>query len=93
MHQDFIEQLQYIRNRVEDQRNTVDIRPGLLMELRLEREDRERQEQAVEWEARRRMKWNVISGLMAAVMLLGMAVWGGMVIQRDFDVISTSVSG
>ena len=77
---------------MEDQRNAVDIRPDLLVELRLEREGQERLAKVVEWEARRWMKRNVISGLMAAVMLLGMAIWGGMVIQRDYDVASAFVS-
>ena len=42
MYQHLIEELQYILNRVENQRSAVDIRPGLLVELRLEREERER---------------------------------------------------
>ena len=77
---------------MEDQRSAVDIRPGLLVELLLEREERERMAKVAEWEAKRCRKWNVLSGLLAVSMLLAMAVWGGIVLQHDFEMIRATVT-
>ena len=62
------------------------------MELRLEREERERLVKVAEWEAKRCRKWNVLSGLLDVSMLLAMAVWGGIVLQHDFKVIRATVT-
>lgn len=86
------EALQTISARVEDEKRVIGILDGFVKELRAVREAKERLDQ-IAWRAawRRRNIWFPLKVVVIAIML-GMAAWGGMVLQRDFDVISDSVS-
>ncbi len=84
------EALQTISARVEDEKRVIGILDGFTEELRDYREERNRQAE-IAWRAawRRRNIWLPVRVAVIAIML-GTAMWGGMVIQRDFDVISAS---
>ena len=86
------EALQTISARVEDEKRVIGILDGFVKELHAVREAKERLDK-ISWRAawRRRNIWFPLK-VVAIVIMLGMATWGGMVIQRDFDVISASIS-
>ena len=80
--------LESISARVADENRVIGIQQGLMLELRAEREERERLAQ-IAWQAawRRRNIW-IPAKVVAIVVMLGIAVWGGMVIQRDFELLA-----